>query len=101
MRRPALAAVTFFVGLAVGLAAGRSAAPPREPRAAPPVVLAETISLHRTAPPHVEMIVLRPYAVTADGRTEFVGEPAPDEARWVVSFGEGRVHVACEQVARR
>lgn len=99
MRRHVPAVVTFFAGLAAGL----SVAIPRPSRteAAPPPAYAEEIMISRLEPPQAEVLVLRPYAVTVDGRTENIGARPPEPARWLVSYGSGHVTIACELVGRR
>lgn len=98
MRRHAPAAIMFLVGLLTGLLVTARRPPPAPP---PPVSFADDFSVSRMGPPNAEVLVMRPYAVTIDGRTEFAGGHPPEQTRWVVRFGSGRVAIACELVERR
>ncbi|AWM40345.1 hypothetical protein C1280_27310 [Gemmata obscuriglobus] len=83
----------FACGLAVGLVArGRPARPAPE---LPPIDFTGPVTVSRLHPPGPEVIKLRPYAVTVDGRN-CTREPGgvPDEP-WLIHLDGGRMQLSC------
>ena len=99
MLRYFLIAIAVFSLLAVGFAAGRS---PRFGAAHDHLIdPTKPITIRKADQPDTNVLILRPYGGTLDGRPLLDQKPGslpPEEGRWTIVMDGGRVFIAAERI---